>query len=205
MTGEVVDIEHDPARSAPVARVSFDDGEERFVLAPEGITVGDTVETGISAAIEPGNSLPLREIPEGVPVCNVESQPGEGGTFARATGVNATLVTHERDVAVVQLPSGQVRRLDPDCRATIGVVAGGGRTEKPFVKAGNKYHKMKARGTKWPNVRGVAMNAVDHPFGGGGRQHPGKPKSVSRDAPPGRKVGDIASRRTGRGGKAGRE
>jgi len=205
VTGEVVDIEHDPARSAPVARVSFDDGEERFVLAPEGITVGDTVETGISAAIEPGNSLPLREIPEGVPVCNVESQPGEGGTFARATGVNATLVTHERDVAVVQLPSGQVRRLDPDCRATIGVVAGGGRTEKPFVKAGNKYHKMKARGTKWPNVRGVAMNAVDHPFGGGGRQHPGKPKSVSRDAPPGRKVGDIASRRTGRGGKAGRE
>ncbi len=205
VTGEVVDIEHDPARSAPVARVSFDDGEERFVLAPEGITVGDTVETGISAAIEPGNSLPLREIPEGVPVCNVESQPGEGGTFARATGVNATLVTHERDVTVVQLPSGQVRRLDPDCRATIGVVAGGGRTEKPFVKAGNKYHKMKARGTKWPNVRGVAMNAVDHPFGGGGRQHPGKPKSVSRDAPPGRKVGDIASRRTGRGGKAGRE
>jgi large subunit ribosomal protein L2 len=205
VSGEVVDIEHDPARSAPVARVSFDDGEERFVLAPEGITVGDTVETGISAAIEPGNSLPLREIPEGVPVCNVESQPGEGGTFARATGVNATLVTHERDVAVVQLPSGQVRRLDPDCRATIGVVAGGGRTEKPFVKAGNKYHKMKARGTKWPNVRGVAMNAVDHPFGGGGRQHPGKPKSVSRDAPPGRKVGDISSRRTGRGGKAGRE
>jgi large subunit ribosomal protein L2 len=203
VAGEVVDIEHDPARSAPVARVQFDDGEERLVLAPEGVTVGDTVETGISAAIESGNTLPLREIPEGVPVCNVESQPGEGGTFARATGVNATLVTHERDVAVVQLPSGQVRRLDPDCRATIGVVAGGGRTEKPFVKAGNKYHKMKARGTKWPNVRGVAMNAVDHPFGGGGRQHPGKPKSVSRDTPPGRKVGAIASRRTGRGGSAG--
>ncbi|MFB6136429.1 MAG: 50S ribosomal protein L2 [Halobacteriaceae archaeon] len=204
VTGEVVDIEHDPARSAPVARVAFDDGEERLVLAPEGVGVGDDVEVGISAAVEPGNTLPLAEIPEGVPVCNVESQPGDGGVFARASGVNATLVTHERDAAVVQLPSGEVRRLSPDCRATIGVVAGGGRTEKPFVKAGNKYHKMKARGTKWPNVRGVAMNAVDHPFGGGGRQHPGKPKSVSRNAPPGRKVGAIASRRTGRGGKAGR-
>ena len=103
-------------------------------------------------------------------------------------------------MTVVVLPSGEMKRLDPECRATIGVVAGGGRTEKPHVKAGNKYHKMKTRGTKWPNVRGVAMNAVDHPFGGGGRQHPGKPKSISRDAPPGRKVGDISSRRTGRGG-----
>jgi len=200
LAGEIVDIEHDPARSAPVARVAFDDGDERLVLAPEGIAVGDQLEVGVTAAIEPGNTLPLAEIPEGVPVCNVERQPGDGGTFARASGVHATLVTHERDVAVVQLPSGQVRRLDPDCRATIGVVAGGGRTEKPFVKAGKKHHKMKTRGGKWPKVRGVAMNAVDHPFGGGGRQHPGRPKSVSRNAPPGRKVGDIASRRTGRGG-----
>jgi len=114
--------------------------------------------------------------------------------------VNAQLVAHDRSVTVVQLPSGAVKRLDPDCRATIGVVAGGGRTEKPFVKAGNKYHKVKGRGTVWPRVRGVAMNAVDHPFGGGGRQHPGRPKSISRDSPPGQKVGDISSRRTGRGG-----
>jgi large subunit ribosomal protein L2 len=202
VVGEVVDVEHDPARSAPVARVEFEDGEQRLVLAPEGVGVGDTVETGVSAAIDPGNTLPLAEIPEGIPVCNVESSPGDGGVFARASGVNATLVTHERQVAVVQLPSGEMKRLSPDCRATVGVVAGGGRTEKPFVKAGNKYHKMKTRGTKWPNVRGVAMNAVDHPFGGGGRQHPGKPKSISRNAPPGRKVGDISSRRTGRGGAA---
>ncbi|GGN07835.1 50S ribosomal protein L2 [Halarchaeum nitratireducens] len=200
LSGEVVDIEHDPARSAPVARVEFDDGDQRLVLAAEGVGVGDTLEVGISASVEPGNTLPLAEIPEGVPVSNVEHQPGDGGKFARASGVNADLVTHERDAAVVQLPSGEVKRLSPDCRATIGVVAGGGRTEKPFVKAGNKHHKMKARGTKWPRVRGVAMNAVDHPFGGGGRQHPGRPKSVSKNAPPGRKVGDIGSRRTGRGG-----
>jgi large subunit ribosomal protein L2 len=200
LVGEVTDIEHDPARSAPVARVAFEDGDERLVLAPEGVGVGDRIEIGISAAIEPGNTLPLAEIPEGVPVVNVEAQPGDGGKYARASGVSADLITHERDAAVVQLPSGEVKRLSPDCRATIGVVAGGGRTEKPFVKAGKKYHKMKSRGTKWPRVRGVAMNAVDHPFGGGGRQHPGRPKSVSKNAPPGRKVGDISSRRTGRGG-----
>ncbi|APW98812.1 50S ribosomal protein L2 [Halobiforma lacisalsi AJ5] len=198
--GTVVDIEHDPARSAPVAAVEFEDGDQRLILVPEGISVGEEIQVGVSAEIKPGNTLPLAEIPEGVPVCNVEANQGDGGKFARASGVNADLITHDRNAAVVQLPSGEVKRLDPQCRATIGVVAGGGRTEKPMVKAGNKYHKMKARGTKWPRVRGVAMNAVDHPFGGGGRQHPGKPKSVSRDAPPGRKVGDISSRRTGRGG-----
>ena len=200
ISGQVVDIEHDPARSAPVAAVEFEDGDQRLVLAPEGVAVGDEIQVGVSAAIEQGNTLPLAEIPEGVPVCNVEANPGDGGKFARASGVNATLLTHDRNVSVVQLPSGEMKRLDPQCRATIGVVAGGGRTEKPMVKAGNKYHKVKSRGTIWPRVRGVAMNAVDHPFGGGGRQHPGKPKSISRNAPPGRKVGDISSRRTGRGG-----
>jgi large subunit ribosomal protein L2 len=200
ISGTVVDIEHDPARSAPIAAVEFEDGDQRLVLAPEGVGTGDELQVGISAAIEPGNTLPLAEIPEGVPVCNVERQPGDGGTFARASGTSADLITHDRDATVVQRPSGEVKRLDPDCRATIGVVAGGGRTEKPFVKAGNKHHKVKSRAITWPRVRGVAMNAVDHPFGGGGRQHPGKPKSISRDAPPGRKVGDISSRRTGRGG-----
>jgi large subunit ribosomal protein L2 len=203
VAGTVVGIEHDPARSAPIAEVEFDDGDRRMVLAPEGVAVGERLQVGVSAEIKPGNTLPLAEIPEGVPVCNVESQPGDGGKFARASGTSAQLLSHDRRVAVVQLPSGQVKRLSPDCRATVGVVAGGGRTEKPFVKAGNKHHKMRARGSKYPRVRGVAMNAVDHPFGGGGRQHPGRPKSVSRNAPPGRKVGDIASKRTGRGGKAG--
>ena len=200
VSGTVVGIEHDPARSAPIAEVEFEDGDRRMVLAPEGVTVGERLQVGVSAEIKPGNTLPLAEIPEGVPVCNVERQPGDGGKFARASGTSAQLLSHDRRVAVVQLPSGQVKRLSPDCRATVGVVAGGGRTEKPFVKAGNKHHKMRARGSKYPRVRGVAMNAVDHPFGGGGRQHPGRPKSVSRNAPPGRKVGDISSRRTGRGG-----
>lgn len=200
-TGEVVSIEHDPARSAPVALVEYEDGTQRYILVPEGIGTGETVQIGITADIKPGNTLPLAEIPEGLPICNVESRPGDGGRFARASGVNATLITHDRNATVVQLPSGDVKRINPECRATIGVVAGGGRTEKPFVKAGNKHHKLRSRGTKYPRVRGVAMNAVDHPFGGGGRQHPGRPKTVSGDAPPGRKVGSISARRTGRGGK----
>ncbi|MFW6018653.1 MAG: 50S ribosomal protein L2 [Halapricum sp.] len=200
VSGTVVDIEHDPARSAPIAAVEFEDGDQRLVLAPEGIGVGDEIQVGVSAEIAPGNTLPLAEIPEGVPVCNIEANQGDGGKFARASGVNGRLISHDRSVAVVQLPSGEFKRLDPQCRATIGVVAGGGRTEKPLVKAGKKHHKARARGMVWPRVSGVAMNAVDHPFGGGGRQHPGKPKSISRNAPPGRKVGDISSRRTGRGG-----
>lgn len=198
VTGKVLEILHDPARSVPIARVSFSDGKERLTLIPEGIAVGDEITSGISAEIKPGNTLPLGEIPEGIPICNIESKPGNGGQFARASGTYGILVAHDVEKTIVQLPSGEMKRLDPQCRATIGVVAGGGRTEKPFVKAGKKYHKMKVRATKWPRSRGVAMNAVDHPFGGGGRQHPGRPKTVSRNTPPGRKVGSIAARRTGR-------
>ncbi|MDY6764178.1 MAG: 50S ribosomal protein L2 [Halobacteria archaeon] len=197
VVGEIIELEHDPARSAPIARVRYEDGDERYVLVPEGVGVGDKIEAGVSASIEPGNTLPLAEIPEGVPVCNLELSPGDGGKIARSSGTSVTVVAHEKGGTVVQFPSGEIRRINPKCRATIGVVAGGGRTEKPFVKAGKKYHKVKSRGGKWPKVRGVAMNAVDHPFGGGGKQHPGRPKSVSHNTPPGRKVGDISSRRTG--------
>lgn len=196
--GLVTDIEHDPARSAPIARIRLENDEERYVLIPEGIAIGDEISCGISAEIKPGNTLPLAEVPEGILVCNIESQPGDGGHFARSSGTYGILITHDVGRTVVQLPSGEMKWLNPKCRATIGVVAGGGRVDKPFVKAGKKYHKMKSRAAKYPRVRGVAMNVVDHPFGGGGRQHPGRPKTVSRRAPPGRKVGSIAARRTGK-------
>jgi large subunit ribosomal protein L2 len=96
------------------------------------------------------------------------------------------------------MPSGVLKWFNPKCRATVGIVAGGGRVDRPFLKAGKKYHKMKARAAKYPRVSGVAMNAIDHPFGGGNRKHPGRPTTVSRNAPPGRKVGQIAARRTGK-------
>jgi large subunit ribosomal protein L2 len=194
----VMSIVHDPARSAPIANVKLDNGEERLILIPEGIAVGDEIACGISAEIKTGNTLPLGEIPEGVLICNIENSPEDGGQFARSSGAYAVLVAHDVGKTVVQLPSGEMKWLSPLCKATIGVVAGGGRTDKPFVKAGKKFHKMKTRAAKYPRVRGVAMNAVDHPFGGGGWQHPGRPKTVSRNAPPGRKVGSIAARRTGK-------
>jgi large subunit ribosomal protein L2 len=207
VSGRVIEITHDPARSAPIARIKVEceNGdekkvEEQFIIIPEGVGVGDTISYGESAAVKIGNTVPLRCIPEGVMICNVEARPNDGGKFVRASGNGATLLAHEHDTgrSMLAMPSGKKKWLSSDCYATIGVVAGGGRTEKPFVKAGKKYHKMKARAAKYPTVRGVAMNPVDHPHGGGGHQHVGKPKTPGRDAPPGRKVGSIAAKRTGK-------
>lgn len=198
LTGTVVGLEHDPARSAPLAKVSFANGEERMIVAPEGMAVGTIISCGAEAEVRPGNVLPLRNIPEGVPVCNIESKPNDGGQFARSSGVYATVVSHDKGKTVIQMPSGEMKWLNSKCRATVGIVAGGGRLDRPFLKAGKKYHKMKTRAAKYPRVRGVAMNVIDHPFGGGNRQHPGRPTTVGRNAPPGRKVGQIAARRTGK-------
>ncbi len=197
LKAEVIDIEHDPARNCPIALVKLPDDRETYILAVEGMGIGETIEYGENVSLKPGNSTYLKNIPEGTPICNIENQPGDGGKFARASGTFAILVAHEEDRVLVQMPSGKLKWLNPKCKATIGVVAGGGRTDKPFVKAGKKYYKMKSKAAKWPRVRGVAMNAVDHPFGGGKHQHVGRPKTVSRNAPPGRKVGSIAARRTG--------
>ena len=108
------------------------------------------------------------------------------------------LIAHDVGRATVQLPSGEIRDFSTKCRASIGVVAGGGRTEKPFLKAGKRYHAMLAKGKPYPRVRGVAMNVVDHPFGGGRGKHAGRPRSIGRGAPPGQKVGLIAARKTGK-------
>ncbi|MGQ9788324.1 MAG: 50S ribosomal protein L2 [Candidatus Hadarchaeaceae archaeon] len=199
-TGEAVvtDLMHDPGRNAPVARIRYVDGKEHLVLAPEGIKIGDKVTMGTSAEIKPGNVLTLAEIPEGTPIYNIESKPGDGGKFARTAGSNATLIGHDVDRAIVQLPSGKIKEMDLRCRATVGIVAGGGRLEKPLVKAGKRHHIMHAKGKHYPRTRAVAMNIVDHPFGGGRGKSAGRPKTVARGAPPGQKVGLIASRRTGK-------
>lgn len=199
-TGEatVVDILDDPVRSAPVALVKYGDGQERLVLAPEGIKVGDRIIAGISTPIKLGNTLTLAEIPEGTSIHNIESRAGDGGRFVRSSGTYAILIAHDVGRANVQLPSGEIRDFDPRCRATIGVVAGGGRLEKPFVKAGKRFHAMLGKGKPYPHTRGVAMNVVDHPFGGGRGKHAGRPKTVKHGAPPGQKVGLIAARRTGK-------
>lgn len=197
--GIVQDILHDPGRTAPLASVRLNDNRKILILAPEGIKIGDEIKfTDSKYEIGVGNVLPVGKIPEGAPVHNIELSPGDGGKLVRAGGNSATVISHDKKKTVLQLPSGQFKTLDSTCRATIGIIAGGGRKDKPFLKAGKKHFANRRRGKQYPTVRGVAMNAVSHPHGGGGHQHVGKPYTVKRGASPGRKVGSIAARRTGR-------
>jgi len=191
--GIVLDIMNDPSHTSPVAVVKFRN-DYYYMLAPSGLSVGETIQIGPGAQIKDGNILPLGSIPEGVPIHNIEIQPKDGGKLVRAAGTYATIVSHG-EMATVQLPSGQFKLIDPRCRAVIGIVAGSGRTDKPFLKAGNKIHALQSRAKKPYTVRGVAMNAVNHPHGGGNHQHIGRPSTVSKNAPPGRKVGRFAPKR----------
>uniref|UniRef100_A0A672SFK9 Large ribosomal subunit protein uL2 n=1 Tax=Sinocyclocheilus grahami TaxID=75366 RepID=A0A672SFK9_SINGR len=181
--GIVKDIIHDPGRGAPLAKVMFRD--------PYRIH---------TAQLNIGNVLPVGTMPEGTIVCCLEEKPGDRGKLARASGNYATVISHnpETKKSRVKLPSGSKKVISSANRAVVGVVAGGGRIDKPILKAGRAYHKYKAKRNCWPRVRGVAMNPVEHPFGGGNHQHIGKPSTIRRDAPAGRKVGLIAARRTGR-------
>ncbi|XP_041534638.1 60S ribosomal protein L8-like [Microtus oregoni] len=142
----------------------------------------------------------LASVPEGTIVCCLEEKPGDRGKLARASGNYATVISHnlETKKTRVKLPSGSKKVISPANRALVGVVAGEGRIDKPILKAGRAYHKYKAKRNCWPRVHGVAMNPVEHPFGGGNHQHIGKPSTIRRDAPAGRKVGLIAARQTGR-------
>jgi large subunit ribosomal protein L2 len=197
--GIVEDIIHDSGRTAPLASIKFSDNTKTLVLAPEGIRIGDKIKfTDKKDQIAVGNVIPIGKIPEGAPIYNIELSPGDGGKLVRAGGSNATVVSHDKKKTVVQLPSGQFKTLDSTCRATVGIIAGGGRKDKPFLKAGRKHYAFRTRGKQYPIVRGVAMNPVSHPHGGGGHQHVGKPYTVKRGASPGRKVGSIAAKRTGR-------
>lgn len=196
--GIVAEILHEPGRSAPIALIKLEDGSEFYNIAVEGLRIGQVVEIGVDAPPQNGNIVTLRSIPEGTRICNIELRPGDGGKLARTGGSYAILIGKSSTHAVITLPSGRQKTVLLDARATIGVVAGGGRLEKPLLKAGNAYYKWRAKARKWPRVRGVAMNAVDHPHGGGSHQSESKPTTVSRRAPPGRKVGHIAARRTGR-------
>lgn len=204
--GLVKAIVHDPGRGAPLAKVVFHNtksgvGKETSTfVAAEGMFTGQFIYAGRRAQLTVGNILPVGLLPEGTVVCNVEEQVGDRGTLARTSGRYSTIIGHNPDVhrSILKLPSGKKKVVSSDCRAMIGLVAGGGRTEKPMLKAGRSYYKYKAKRNCWPVVRGVAMNPVEHPHGGGNHQHVGHPTTVSRYAPPGQKVGLVAARRTGR-------
>ena len=197
-TAVVTAILDERGRSAPLAQVRF--GNERYAYIPavSGISVGESVQMGPGAPPSQGNVLPLSRVPEGTRVCNIELRPGDGGKLVRASGTSAVLFSKANGRAILKLPSGKSILVNDRCRAMIGEVAGGGRKEKPFLTAGARHHAMRAAGRVYPRMRGIAMAVVYHPFGGGRHQHPGKSTSTSRNAPPGRKVGLIAPRKTGR-------
>lgn len=171
---KVVALEYDPNRSAHIALLQYADGEKRYVLAPVGLRVGDQVVAGEGADIKPGNSLPLQLIPTGTTVHNIELKPGAGGQLVRSAGTSAQLMAKEGGRALLKLPSGELRQVLLTCRATIGQV---GNTDHENVSLGKAGRK------RWlgqrPSVRGIAMNPVDHPHGGGeGRSkgnHPSSP------------------------------
>jgi len=196
--GTVVDIMHDPGRGSPLALVQFSDGKSCSLSAPEGILVSQTISRGAESPPEIGNILPVGKIPEGTMICNVEREPGDGGKIAKASGSYAMVVAHRPGETELRLPSGASVYMADNCRATIGVVGGAGRAEKPFLKAGTRKHWLRSKGRLWPITKGQAMVAASHPHGGGRHKHAGKPTTVSRHAPPGRKVGLIAARQSGR-------
>ena len=198
ISGKIIDFIDCPGHSAPLAQIEFDDGELSLMIAPEGMKVGDVINVGGSAVVEKGNTLPLSEIPEGTFVHNIEASPGDGGKFVRASGVFAKVSSQMSDGVMVTLPSKKTKKFGSQCRATIGVVAGGGRVDKPFLKAGNKHFAMKARNKLYPIVSGSAQNAVDHPLGNSRSSRKSKGKPAPKNAPPGRNVGMIRPRHTGR-------
>ena len=198
LSGEIIDFIHCQGHSAPLAQIEYGNGDIVLVQAPEGVRVGDKIEMGDNVDVRKGNIMPLKKIPEGIAIYNLEAFPGDGGKFVRASGGFAKIITKMQDKIVVELPSAKRRIFFPECRAAIGVIAGSGRKEKPFLKAGKRYYAMKAKNKLWPQVSGTSMNAVDHPFGGSSSAVKGGPTQSSRNAPPGRKVGKLAPKRTGK-------
>jgi large subunit ribosomal protein L2 len=186
MPGTVKDIVSNPLTGSPLAEIEYEDKSSGFIIAPEGIKKGEDIKKII---------LPLSKIREGTQIFAIETAPYSGPKLCRAPGVSGILVSKGKK-AVVQLPSKKTRSFHLACRATIGMPAGEGRKEKPFVKAGTKWHAMHARGKLYPRTSGKRMNIVDHPFGGSGHGKTRPP--VSRHAPPGRKVGPLSPRRTGK-------
>ncbi len=196
MVGEVVDIFNHTGHTAPLMEVLYGNFSGGYLLAPEGIKIGDKIHVN-GSALSLGAVAELAKIPDGTPIYNIESSPGDGGKYARSAGSSGLLVSHDGEFATVKLPSKVAVSLRSECRAQLGIVAGGGMDEAPLVKAGKNFYINHAINKMWPGYRGVKSNPVDHPFGGK-QHHKGKSSMTSRNAPPGRKVGHIAARRVGR-------
>ena len=180
-----------PGRTAPVAELAAPGGGRLTILAPAGLATGDAVALG-EGKVDRGSILPLARIPDGTLVCNLEVKPFDGGRLVRAAGTSALVVAHSGGEVTVQLPSGVFKQFLPTCRAQVGALAGGGRHERPIVKAGKKVWTVRSLARAAFKVRGVAMNPVNHPFGGGAHQHVGRPSTVKSGTWPGAKVGRFS-------------
>ncbi|MGC8538556.1 MAG: 50S ribosomal protein L2 [Candidatus Micrarchaeia archaeon] len=197
IVGEVIEFVDDPGHTAPLMKIRYEDGTESMLIAPEGMLIGKKIQNGPDADIDTGCITYVSKIPEGAYIYNVELTEGDGGKIARSAGSYSMLVSHSDTYSTIRLPSKQTIDISNNCRAQIGVVAGGGKGIMPIMKAGKNYYIKHAINAKWPVNRGVKSNAVDHPFGGK-QHHKGSSSMVSRNAPPGAKVGHIAARRVGR-------
>jgi len=194
--GTINELVHDPGRGSPLSQITLENGLSYYSIVPEGVFIGQQISLGGNAPIEIGNIVPLGKITEGTLVCNLELRPGDGGKMVRSSGAYATVVGHTPQGTMIRLPSGRTRYIDNFCMATIGVVAASGRMEKPFLKAGEKFHLMKAKGHKYPRTSGRKMVPAVHPYGSSKRSAR-RTTTTSHGAPPGQKVGLIAARGPG--------
>jgi large subunit ribosomal protein L2 len=190
--GTVTDLIHAPGRTSPLAVIDYGNAMD-YQIAAEGMKVGQKVTVG-PGTMTPGNIMQLSAISEGTQVHNIELKPGDGGKFVKVAGTSGTIVSRG-SVVVVLMPSGVLKEFNPNCRAVVGTVAGNGRADKPFAKSGKRYHACHTVAHKYLHVKGVAMNAVNHPHGGGGHPHIGGPSTKSRNAWPGQKVGRLSPKK----------
>ncbi len=193
---KVIDIKHVSGRDTPIAKIQFEDNSTEYVVAPVGLTTSQELEISPEAKPALGNIIPLGKIPEGSSVYFMESKYKDGGKYCKSSGTFAIVKSHEKENTYIQLPSKKIKKLKNNCRAIVGKPAGYGRVSKPFLKAGIKWRRIKSRGGLFPKTSGSKMNPVDHPYGG--KTKPGQSTSTSRHASPGRKVGSIAPKRTGK-------
>ena len=193
--GTVLQLLNSPAHSAPLARIKYEKGTF-YIPAFKGMTEGQKISFD-GKEVKEGNIMRLRDLPVKTFVYNIESQPGDGGIFIKTAGSFATITRNNGNEIMIMMPSKKEKTFHPDCRATVGIIAGAGRLEKPILKAGKQHHIKKARGKLWPRTSAVKMNVVDHPFGSG-RGKRIKSKIAKRNAPHGRRVGLLRPRRTGK-------
>ncbi len=196
-TGVVKELIKVASHSAPLAKVVYDNGKENLMIASEGVKLKQKVSVG-NKEIKQGNTIKLTDIPEGTTVFNIELKPGDGGKLVRTSGTSAKIVAKSKNTVTIVLPSKKQKIVNAECRATVGVVAGGGRTDKPLMKAGNQFHKRRAKQQLYPITGGSKMSAYAHPLGNKRSSRKSKNKPTPKNAPPGRKVGMIGARRTGR-------